>query len=461
MKFSFKKLFGKKIAPAPAPAQNITASQRAEAARRFAFARLMLDTGLSYGHNTAPLKKIQKQLKEQERAWAAAKTLEDIRPLRTRFFPIDPIGPGFKLQLNKFAMLPVGSPAHINKNYNLTGKPRKYYINRISTSIFHPDVALYFNERGKRYGNRVLAARTARGAVEGALRRAQMHEEAIRRFDYAAQLLENLVRRLARLGPASAATRQTLANLQTRLRAQKNAWNKATTDKTNLPTSPVKPTGAGYGPKGIFAKNAGNVMRAISNTYGQQYSNYLATRRHANTAGSVRSTRSNAENWQNWQNAISRAGSVRSTRSNAENWQNAISRAGSVRSTRSNAENWQNANSSIRSNARNGQTAVTVLTESQKDQATERFETTSWRILGLREALRDNPEIYQKLSELLEKVSQQEHLWTTSAAWQSPWAASVLPLYPVNPIGKEPYEPNVKKVMNAYNKIAANKFAAA
>ena len=418
MKFSFKKLFGKKIAPAPAPAQNITASQRAEAARRFAFARLMLDTGLSYGHNTAPLKKIQKQLKEQERAWAAAKTLEDIRPLRTRFFPIDPIGPGFKLQLNKFAMLPVGSPAHINKNYNLTGKPRKYYINRISTSIFHPDVALYFNERGKRYGNRVLAARTARGAVEGALRRAQMHEEAIRRFDYAAQLLENLVRRLARLGPASAATRQTLANLQTRLRAQKNAWNKATTDKTNLPTSPVKPTGAGYGPKGIFAKNAGNVMRAISNTYGQQYSNYLATRRHANTAGSVRSTRSNAENW-------------------------------------------QNANSSIRSNARNGQTAVTVLTESQKDQATERFETTSWRILGLREALRDNPEIYQKLSELLEKVSQQEHLWTTSAAWQSPWAASVLPLYPVNPIGKEPYEPNVKKVMNAYNKIAANKFAAA
>ncbi|NBX51339.1 hypothetical protein EBT25_15795, partial [bacterium] len=92
---------------------------------------------------------------------------------------------------------------------------------------------------------------------------------------------------------------------------------------------------------------------------------------------------------------------------------------------------------------------------------TERFETTSWRILGLREALRDNPEIYQKLSELLEKVSQQEHLWTTSAAWQSPWAASVLPLYPVNPIGKEPYEPNVKKVMNAYNKIAANKFAAA
>ena len=438
MKFSFKKLFGKKIAPAPAPAQNITASQRAEAARRFAFARLMLDTGLSYGHNTAPLKKIQKQLKEQERAWAAAKTLEDIRPLRTRFFPIDPIGPGFKLQLNKFAMLPVGSPAHINKNYNLTGKPRKYYINRISTSIFHPDVALYFNERGKRYGNRVLAARTARGAVEGALRRAQMHEEAIRRFDYAAQLLENLVRRLARLGPASAATRQTLANLQTRLRAQKNAWNKATTDKTNLPTSPVKPTGAGYGPKGIFAKNAGNVKRAISNTYGQQYSNYLATRRHANTAGSVRSTRSNAENWQN-----------------------AISRAGSVRSTRSNAENWQNANSSIRSNARNGQTAVTVLTESQKDQATERFETTSWRILGLREALRDNPEIYQKLSELLEKVSQQEHLWTTSAAWQSPWAASVLPLYPVNPIGKEPYEPNVKKVMNAYNKIAANKFAAA
>jgi len=441
MKFSFKKLFGKKIAPAPAPAQNITASQRAEAARRFAFARLMLDTGLSYGHNTAPLKKIQKQLKEQERAWAAAKTLEDIRPLRTRFFPIDPIGPGFKLQLNKFAMLPVGSPAHINKNYNLTGKPRKYYINRISTSIFHPDVALYFNERGKRYGNRVLAARTARGAVEGALRRAQMHEEAIRRFDYAAQLLENLVRRLARLGPASAATRQTLANLQTRLRAQKNAWNKDTTDKTNLPTTPVKPTGAGYGPKGIFAKNAGNVMRAISNTYGQQYSNYLATRRHANTAGSVRSTRSNAENWQNWQNAISRAGSVRSTRSNAENW--------------------QNANSSIRSNARNGQTAVTVLTESQKDQATERFETTSWRILGLREALRDNPEIYQKLSELLEKVSQQEHLWTTSAAWQSPWAASVLPLYPVNPIGKEPYEPNVKKVMNAYNKIAANKFAAA